>query len=144
MRALYFIEATDGTKYYKCDTFWSKSHKRTHAKIHEDTQYDKDRFFTSLIYGFKPYKGEELSDEDYTVFKKYVGGLYGYQTIIDEVTPETQFTIKEDTNISEPVYLRQIVSIDRKGEVDSIDYKVINRDLKINSIIQNTIMESYI
>lgn len=141
MRAVYFVEI-DGERYYKCDTFWSKSKDKKHAKIHNDEQYDQERFFSSLIGGFKPYNTKELSDDDFEKMKRYEGGLYGYQTISDD---EVYFTLLDSSILSDPIYLRQIVSISKKGETDSIDYKVINRDLKINEIInENTIMESNI
>lgn len=135
MRAIYFIEVK-GVKYYKCDTFWSKSDKYTHAKIHNDTKHDQDRFFESLIYGFKPYNTDELNDEEYERIKNYEGSLYGYQTILDPETPETRFSLKEGANLSEPIYLRKIDSISKKGEAESHDYKtVIERENKINQII---------
>lgn len=134
MRAVYFVEI-DGEKHYKCDTFWSKSKNKKHAKIHNDEQYDQERFFTSLIGGFKPYSTKELSDDEFEKMKRYEGSLYGYQTILDEYTPETHYTLLEESNLSDPIYLRQIISISRDGITDSIDYKVINRDLKINKII---------
>lgn len=134
MRAVYFVEI-DGEKHYKCDTFWSKSKNKKHAKIHNDEQYDQERFFTSLIGGFKPYNTKELSDDEFEKMKRYEGSLYGYQTILDEYTPETHYTLLEESNLSDPIYLRQIISISRDGITDSIDYKVINRDLKINKII---------
>ncbi len=134
-RAIYFIER-DGIKYYKCDTFWSKSDKTTNAKIHDDSDHDKNRFFTSLCSGFKPWNTEELNDKDYNIIKNYEGGFYGYQTILDDITKETTFTLSESSNLSDPIYLRQIISISKNGTVDSIDYKVIDRDNKINSIIK--------
>ncbi len=137
MRAVYFIEV-DGIKYYKCDTFWSKSSKQIHAKIHDDSEYDQKRFFDSLIYGFKPYKEKEWKDEDYPSIKKYENSLYGYQTILDEESKETAFTLKEDSNLSEPIYLIKIETISKSGEVESYDYrKVINRETKINQIIND-------
>lgn len=135
MRAIYFVEVK-GVKYYKCDTFWSKSSKHTNAKIHNDTKHDQDRFFESLVYGFKPYNVEELNEEEYTRFKNYEGSLYGYQTILDPETTDTRFSLKEDVKLSEPIYLRKIDSISKRGEVDSYDYKtVIERENKINKII---------
>ena len=144
MRAIYFIEI-DGEKYYKCDTFWSKSRDKKHAKIHNDEQYDQDRFFTSLIGGFKPYNTSELSDDEFQKMKRYEGGLYGYQTILDEPTKETAWSLLEESKLSDPIYLRQITSISKEGKTDSIDYKVVNRDIKIDNIInENTIVESNI
>lgn len=103
MRAIYFVEI-DGEKYYKCDTFWSKSKDKKHAKIHNDDQYDQERFFTSLISGFKPYNTKELSDDEFEKMKRYEGSLYGYQKILDEYTPETHYTLLEESNLSDPDY----------------------------------------
>jgi len=138
MRAIYFIEKKDGIKLYKCDTFWSQSEKITDAKIHDDSKYDQKRFFDSLTLGFvksKWHKEPEWSDEDYNIIKGYERELYGYQTVLDSTTPETAWTLKEDTKLSEPIYLTQIISISRSGEVDSPTFESYSRDNKINQII---------
>ena len=137
MRAIYFIESNTGEKHYKTDTFWSKSNKHIHAKIHDDSQYDQKRFFESLIYGFKPYKDVEWSDSDYHYFKKYEGGKYGFQRVLDPPVKETTWTLLEDTKLSEPIYLTQIISISKSGEVESPTFEAYSRDFKINQIIKD-------
>lgn len=131
--AIYFIESK-GVKLYKCDTFWSKSTKVTNAKIHDNSEYDQKRFFDSLTYGFKPWKEDVWDDKAYKDLKdRYDGSVYGYQIIESSVNG---FTLPEDCKLSEPIYLRKITSFNEKGEFDSIDYKVIIRDDKINQIIK--------
>ena len=65
MTAIYFIELKDGKKLYKTDTFWSKTENLYHAKLHDDSEHDQKRFFESLTSGFKPWKTDELNDEEY-------------------------------------------------------------------------------
>lgn len=132
-QAIYFVESK-GVKLYKCDSFWTKSTRVDDAKIHDDSEYDKKRFFDSLTSDVKPWKSDTLSDEEFKRLKdRYNESLYGYQTIEG---PTNGITIAEDCKLSDPVYLRQIISIDQKGEFDSIDYKVKMRDDKINQIIK--------
>ena len=132
MKAVYFIELTDGTRFYKCDTFWSKSPQIKHSKIHDDSEYDQKRFFESLVSGFKPWQTEELNDEDYQKNKRYEGAKYGYQKVLDGVTG---FTLPEDVKLSEPVYLTQIETINKKGEVSAPTIESYKRDTKINQIL---------
>jgi len=134
MKAIYFIETNTGEKLYKCDTFWSRSSKITNAKIHDDSEYDQKRFFDSLIYGFKPYDKEELDDKTFELFKKYEGGLYGYQLILTKnVDP---YRLPDDVKLSEPIYLTKITSISKSGEVDSPTFEAYKRDIKINEILK--------
>ena len=135
MRAIYFIETKEGEKLYKCDTFWSKSPKHVNAKIHDNSEHDQKRFFLSLISGFKPYKESEWSDKDFEYFKKFEGSLYGFQTVLDPVTKETTWTLLEDTKLSEPIYLTQIISISKSGEVQSPTFEAYKRNNKIEQII---------
>ena len=139
MRAVYFVEI-EGIKYYKIDSFWSKSKDFTHAKIHDDSKNDKDRFFTSLISGLKPYKVEEHDDEDWVKIQRWNGSLYGYQTVLsegksDRWTAQMHFRLSEDTTLSNPFYLRRIDSVSRKGEVEWSDAIVVMRDKLINDIL---------
>ena len=132
MRAIYFIEI-QGTKYYKTDSFWSKSKDFTDAKIHDDGKNDKERFFTSLISGLKPYKIEEHDDEDWVKIQRWNGSLYGYQTILSDI--KDRWTLAEDTILSKPFYLKRIDSVSRKGETEWSDAIVIKRDNLINDIL---------
>ena len=132
MRAIYFIEI-EGVKYYKTDTFWTKSSDFTNAKIHEDTSYDKNRFFNSLITGLKPLSDELLEDEDWVNVQRFIGSIYGYQTILSESS--VFLPLSRDVILSKPFYLKKIDSVNRKGEVEWTDYMVINRDNLINDIL---------
>lgn len=142
MRAIYFIEKKDGVKFYKCDTFWSKSDKIKHAKIHNDSENDQKRFFESLLGGFKPYKvvktegPVEWSDEDFERVKTFEGGLYGFQTILDTETEENKWTLPEDAKISDPIYLTEIISISKLGIVESPTFESYRRNNKIEQIIK--------
>ena len=48
MKAIFFVEI-EGIRFYKTDTFWSKSKDFTNAKVHTDSEDDKRRFFAPLI-----------------------------------------------------------------------------------------------
>ena len=136
-KAIYFIEV-DGIKQYKCDTFWSKSPEVRHAKIHDDSKHDQDRFFKSLCDGFKPWGTPELLDSEFETFRKYEGSLYGYQEVLKVDDEFNGYSLLDGYELSEPKYIIQIKSISRKGEVESFDYKtMIERDLKIEKIIDN-------
>ena len=123
MTSVYFIEK-QGIKYYKTDSFWSKSKEIKNAKRHGDSEYDQDRFFEALCYNLKPYKSEEWDDENYLKILEYKDSIYGYQTIID---PEC--------SIVDTVYLKVIEDTSKTGEVSSTSYKIKNREDKINKLI---------
>jgi len=133
MKAIYFLEK-DNVKYYKCDTFWSKSKDRQNAKIHDDSEYDQDRFFKSALYSLSRI-GNYNEEEKDSIKNFFEGCIYGYQTF-DEDQLQSQFSLKEDSEISEPVYLKMIQNIKDDGSFEVIDYKQILRDEKINKIIQ--------
>ncbi len=88
MTAIYFLEI-DKVKFYKCDTFWSRSEKINNAKLHDDSKYDQDRFWNSLTCIMDIGK-EEIP----------IGALYGYQLIRGIASEEKR---REMT-----VYLRRI------------------------------------
>jgi len=133
MRAIYFVEI-EGIKYYKTDSFWSKSKDFTHAKIHDDSRNDKDRFFTGLIGGVKPYNMEEHDEEDWVKIQRWNGSLYGYQTVISDGKSD-RWTLAEDAVLSKPFYLKRIDSVSRTGEVEWSDAIVVLRDQKIDDIL---------
>jgi hypothetical protein len=136
MRAVYFVEI-EGVRYYKTDSFWSKSKKFTDAKIHDDGKSDKERFFVSLCSGFKPFKKDEHPEDEYNDWiLKYSGSLYGYQTVKSDGNSD-RFSLSEDAQLSDPIYLRRIDSISRSGIVESSDAIQILRDEKIDQIIGN-------
>jgi hypothetical protein len=117
MEAIYFVES-NGVKYYKTDTFWTKSKDYTHAKSHNDSEYDITRFFESLLH--YPNNPNRSSEFDFVGF--YDNSLYGYQTI-------------DDSNVIMTHYVKIIKYED--GKFIGIDYKQINRDNKINDILNN-------
>lgn len=133
MNAIYFIEK-DGIKYYKCDTFWSKSEDRKNAKIHNDSKHDQDRFFDSSLYSLEKIMTYNEEERD-SIKRFFEGAIYGYQTFKDDQL-QNQFSLKEDSEISETVYLKMIQNIKDDGSFEVIDYKQILRDEKINKIIQ--------
>jgi hypothetical protein len=108
MIAIYFIESK-GIKYYKADTFWSKTKDYTNAKEHDDTKIDQDRFLESLL--------NSLSDSaDF-----YNNSIYGYQTL------------DKNKMILDTYYLK-LIKLD-VDEYKAIDYIQIIRDEKIKSIL---------
>lgn len=133
MRAVYFIEI-EGVKYYKTDSFWSKSKDFTHAKIHDDSQSDRERFFMSLLSGLKPRTDGVHNDEDWKKVQRWIGSLYGYQTVVSEGNSD-RWTLSEDTILSKPYYVKRIDSIDRSGKAEFSDAIVVFRDKKIDNIL---------
>lgn len=133
MKAIYFLEK-DNVRYYKCDTFWSKSQDRQNAKIHSDSEYDQDRFFDSALYSLNRI-GNYNEEEKDSIKDFFEGCIYGYQTFKDDQL-QNQFSLKEDSEISEPFYLKMIQNVKDDGTFEVIDYKQILRDEKINKIIQ--------
>ena len=140
MNAIYFIEI-EGIKYYKCDTFWSKSANFCNAKLHDDTRVED--FIRSYNYNFE-HTGKKLHDlpnsrnsEDYENFRnqciKNIGALFGYQTF-DDSEKENDYVLKKDAILNEPKYFYRISDIDDMGNVTIEDYRKIERDKKIDKI----------
>lgn len=130
MNAVYFIELKDGRRLYKADSFWSKTEDIKKAKIHDDSEYDKQRFFESLVSSFKPWIENELTDERWEAYKKCEGGKYGYQTF----NLDTSLNLDLST-LSEPYYLTQIESISKSGDVVAPTIESYKRDIKLNQIL---------
>jgi hypothetical protein len=128
MNAVYFIELKDGRRLYKADSFWSKTEDIKKAKIHNDSENDKQRFFESLVSSFKPWSENELTDESWEIYKKYEGGKYGYQTFTDDYALDL-------STLSEPYYLTQIESILKSGDVVAPTIEAYKRDIKLNQIL---------
>ena len=118
-KAIYFVESK-GVKYYKTDTFWSKSKDYTHAKSHDDSEYDITRFFESLLH-YPNNTNRETKQFDFVDF--YDNSIYGYQTIDDS------------NNVMDTHYVKIIKYEDDK--FIGIDYKQVNRDSKINDVLNN-------
>ncbi len=129
--AIFFIEK-DGVKKYKTDTFWSKDTNPMYAKLHHTD--DVDRFLKGYLYSIESY-AERHNDEFVKIKNEYKGIKYGYQTFEDDQKQST-YTLKENPILSEPVYCFIIEDIDDNGVCKLLDYKVIERDIKINEIIK--------
>lgn len=121
MRAVYFIEK-DGVKYYKCDTFWSKSTDITNAKIHDDSRVED--FLKSLIY---------VS----TLISKHVinGSIYVYQTF-NESQLDNPYSLKKDPEILHTHYIKKLF-LNSNGIWEFMDYKEILRNDKIDKIFRS-------
>lgn len=125
MRAIYFIESKR-VKYYKTDTFWSKSKDFKHAKDHDDSQHDQDRFLDSLL----PNKSNlEINsngiqiDKDADLVDFYNESIYGYQTLNDLGEIISTVNVK-------------IIHYDQSDKLfKHNDYKQLIREDKINKII---------
>ena len=139
MNAIYFIER-DGVRYYKCDTFWSKSKKIENAKIHTDSEHDQERFLKSLLYPLENRK-EDVGGFIVTarvnpienLIKQFQDTKYGYQTFTNSEI--SGLSLKESAKVSEPIYLKYITNV-KKDSYDIIDYKQILRDEKIDKIME--------
>jgi len=119
MIAIYFIES-NRIKYYKTDTFWSKSKYALHAKEHDDSKYDQERFLESLLYF--PNKDDKSKDELLKVIDFYDNSIYGYQTLDD------------NKNILNTYHLN-LIQFDGEKFITS-DYKQNLRQEKINKILK--------
>jgi hypothetical protein len=118
MIAIYFIESK-GIKYYKTDTFWSKSKDQLHAKEHDDSKDDQERFLESLLYF--PNKGDKSKDDLVKTIEFYDNSIYGYQTLDDNKTILNTYHIN-------------LIQFDGEKFITS-DYKQTLREEKINKII---------
>jgi hypothetical protein len=118
MVAIYFIES-NGVKYYKADTFWSKSKDQLHAKEHNDSQHDQERFLESLLYFHNI--ADKSKDDLVKIIEFYDNSIYGYQTLDDNKTILNTYHIK-------------LIQFDDEKFITS-DYKQTLRQEKINKII---------
>lgn len=134
-RAIYFIELKDGTKLYKCDSFWSTSENYKNAKLHDNSEYDQDRFLESLKSLFRYSVSVTNSIKENNIdsntlkntIEKYQNSKYGYQ--IKEM-------IDDNIKLSEPIYLTEIYSISIDGDVEAPSIKSYNRNNNINKILK--------
>lgn len=129
MKCIYFVEK-DGVRKYKCDTFWTLSTDIRNAKIHT---IDRD-FFN----GYCGYIRISCSSEGSNLEEKrdrFIGTIFGYSTFDDDQL-ENPYRLKKEANISGSKFLRIITGISNKYEVISEDYRFIERDRKINGIIE--------
>lgn len=132
-QAIYFIETKEGERLYKLDTFWSKGEIKD-AKVHYDTEDDKERFFKSLCYGFKPFvDNDKLKIR--AIKSKYNGSKYGYQIVLTDQNID-YISELDNLEVSKPFYLKLIQEISDDSTVKSIDYVPYDRDKKIDDILK--------
>ena len=125
MKAIYFLEL-NGEKLFKCDTFWSMSRDPYRAKLHSDSKHDITRFFESLLYMLN----DSLKNNPE---KNFIGSIFGYQTYNDDQT--TDVLIKNGEIPNNVVYLNIIDKLSPNSN-EWTDFKSVNRDNKIKSIIK--------
>ncbi len=132
-KAVYFLETKEGKRLYKLDTFWSKGDINDGVKIHNDSEYDQERFFDSLCSGFKPWNRNNFQDLIEKLRERYTNSKYGYQTIISD----ENIDYIENQELSKPVYLKLIKKINKDFSVQSVDFKPYDRDNKIDQILND-------
>lgn len=134
-QAVYFVETKEGERLYKLDTFWSKGDINDGVKVHNDSEYDQERFFSSLCSGFKPWKKFLDRKEDVEKLQKvkerYTNSKYGYQIVMSE----KKINYIENQELSNPVYLRLIQEINDDFTVQSVEFTPYDRDTKIDLIL---------
>lgn len=130
-QAVYFVETKEGERLYKLDTFWSKGDINDGVKVHNDSEYDQERFFGSLCSGFKPWDRKEDVEVLEKVRQRYTNSKYGYQTVMSD----QKINYIENQELSNPVYLRLIQEINDDFTVKSVEFTPYDRDTKIDQIL---------
>lgn len=130
-QAVYFVETKEGERLYKLDTFWSKGDINDGVKVHNDSEYDQERFFGSLCSGFKPWDRKEDLEKLEKVRERYTNSKYGYQIVMSE----QKINYIENQELSNPVYLRLIQEINDDFTVQSVEFTPYDRDTKIDQIL---------
>jgi hypothetical protein len=132
-QAVYFVETKEGERLYKLDTFWSKGDINDGVKVHNDSEYDQERFFGSLCSGFKPWDRKEDLEKLEKVRERYTNSKYGYQIVMSE----QKINYIENQELSNPVYLRLIQEINDDFTVQSVEFTPYDRDTKIDQILND-------
>lgn len=132
-QAIYFIETSNGEILYKEDTFWSKGSDVKQAKVHSDSDEDKERFFKSLCTSIKPYNIEKQKEFFKIRQEKYKNSKYGYQ-IVNSNKNITYIMDDENYNLEAPIYLKIILSIDDDYSINSTDFTPYNREIKLTKL----------
>jgi hypothetical protein len=132
-QAVYFVETKEGERLYKLDTFWSKGDINDGVKVHNDSEYDQERFFGSLCSGFKPWDRKEDLEKLEKVRERYTNSKYGYQIVMSE----QKINYIENQELSNPVYLRLIQEINDDFTVKSVEFTPYDRDTKIDQILND-------
>ena len=130
-QAIYFVETKEGKRLYKLDTFWSKGYINDGVKVHNDSEYDQERFFVSLCSGFKPWDRKEDLEKLEKVRERYTNSKYGYQIVMSD----QKIDYIEKQELSNPVYLRLIQEINDDFTVQSVEFTPYDRDIKIDQIL---------
>ena len=130
-QAVYFVETKEGERLYKLDTFWSKGDINDGVKVHNDSEYDQERFFGSLCSGFKPWDRKEDLEKLEKVRERYTNSKYGYQTVMSD----QKINYIENQELSNPVYLRLIQEVNDDFTVQSVEFTPYDRDTKIDQIL---------
>ena len=133
MKAIYFLQDTEGVKYYKMDTFWSKSRDFTHAKVHSDSEEDKIRFFNSLLSTFIKWNNLPYTDEEFDRLQKWNGSIYGFQRVL--VEKSDGYSLLEDTVLSEPIYLKVIDRFVKDGFLEISDARIFMREKLLSNLL---------
>ena len=132
-QAVYFVETKEGERLYKLDTFWSKGDINDGVKVHNDSEYDQERFFGSLCSGFKPWDRKEDLEKLEKVRERYTNSKYGYQIVMSD----QKINYIENQELSNPVYLRLIQEINDDFTVKSVEFTPYDRDTKIDQILND-------
>ena len=153
MRAVLFIEI-EGVKYFKCDTFWSKSENPRNAKVYSNDRMSELEGWLQSVFPHNIYV-----DMIETIYNRYNNAKLGYFTP-DESLYENQFILKEGTKVEDlgsPTYLwtikmnpisewkleyredkgeRKSADVKEKSLGVFLDYKKEHRDEVINTILK--------
>ena len=130
-QAVYFVETKEGERLYKLDTFWSKGDINDGVKVHNDSEYDQERFSGSLCSGFKHWDRKEDLEKLEKVRERYTNSKYGYQIVMSD----QKINYIEKQELSSPVYLRLIQEINDDFSVQSVEFTPYDRDTKIDQIL---------
>lgn len=145
MRGILFAEI-DGIKFFKCDTFWSKSEKIRNAKIYSSLNHDNIQEFERLLKPVIP--SYHLKEDDLELIedsiKKYKdriiklnGSILGYY-LLDDNMLENAYRIKEGISIDDlgkPNYLWVVKinesNIEKSKKVESNKSLLINFETSV-------------
>ena len=130
MKYIYFTER-NGVKYYKLDTFWSSSDDISRSKIY--STIDKD-LLNSYVYNIEMW-AQNRYDKFLEHYKDYHHSSLGYQIIEDDqVNPDNEYILIDNPVPKDTVYL-YTMNVYEDGKAELTDYKKVNRERKIKSIL---------
>jgi hypothetical protein len=139
MKALIFIQTNDGKIYYKCDTFWTKSHHIYDAKIYDDnSQSEIDKWITSYEWNIHEQLKRKPDDFD-ELIQLYDGCRMGYRTLADIFLEAHGFSLRQDVrdqDLGDLIFTHQ-VQINGLNRPLIFDIrKVLVREDKLNQILK--------